>query len=102
VCGAKVHVIYDPDADRPIYAAVTAAKVNDITAAQTMPIVGSATYVFDLGYYDYRWWAELDVEGCRIVTHLKANTPLACIRNCRCRRTATSCPTGSAICRPGR
>jgi IS4 transposase len=79
VCGAKVHVIYDPDADRPIYAAVTAAKVNDITAAQTMPIVGSATYVFDLGYYDYRWWAELDVEGCRIVTRLKANTPLACI-----------------------
>jgi IS4 transposase len=79
VCGAKVHVIYDPDADRPIYAAVTAAKVNDITAAQTMPIVGGATYVFDLGYYDYRWWAELDVEGCRIVTRLKANTPLACI-----------------------
>src|SRR5512132_2618184 len=31
--GAKVHVIYDPDTDRPLYAAVTAAKVNDITAA---------------------------------------------------------------------
>src|SRR5262249_27594329 len=57
VCGAKVHVIYDPDGDCPIYAAVTPANVNDITVAQEMPIVPGATYVFDLGYYDYRWWA---------------------------------------------
>jgi len=75
-CGAKVHVIYDPDADRPIYAAVTAAKVNDITAAQAMPIEAGATYVFDLGYYDYGWWARMDAAGCRIVTRFKANTPL--------------------------
>ena len=75
VCGAKVHVIYDPDADRPIYAAVSPAKVNDITAAQVMPIVAGATYVFDLGYYDYRWWAALDAKGCRIVTRFKSNTP---------------------------
>jgi hypothetical protein len=75
-CGAKVHVIYDPDADRPIYAAVTAAKVNDVTAAQAMPIEAGATYVFDLGYYDYGWWARMDAAGCRIVTRFKANTPL--------------------------
>jgi hypothetical protein len=75
-CGAKVHVIYDAGADRPIYAAVTAAKVNDITVAQTMPIEAGATYVFDLGYYDYRWWAKLDGAGCRIVTRFKSSTPL--------------------------
>ena len=75
-CGAKVHVIYDPGADRPIYAAVTAAKVNDITAAHAMPIEAGATYVFDLGYYDYRWWAKMDAAGCRIVTRFKSNTPL--------------------------
>jgi IS4 transposase len=79
VCGAKVHVIYDPDADRPIYAAVSTANVNDITAAHRMPIQPGATYVFDLGYYDYRWWAELDAAGCRIVTRFKANTPLAVV-----------------------
>ena len=50
VCGAKLHVIYDPDADRPLYAAVTPARVNDINAAQVMPIEPGATYVFDLGY----------------------------------------------------
>ncbi|WP_433960718.1 IS4 family transposase [Bradyrhizobium guangdongense] len=76
VCGAKVHVIYDADADRPIYAAVTAANVNDITAAHQMPIDPGATYVFDLGYYDYLWWATLDDAGCRIVTRFKSNTPL--------------------------
>ena len=76
VCGAKVHVIYDADADRPIYAAVSAANVNDITMAQRMPIEPGATYVFDLGYYDYAWWAELDAAACRIVTRFKSNTPL--------------------------
>lgn len=76
VCGAKVHVIYDADADRPIYAAVTAANVNDVTLAKQMPIEPGATYVFDLGYYDYAWWAALDTAGCRIVTRFKSNTPL--------------------------
>lgn len=76
VCGAKLHVVYDPDADQPIYAAVSAAKINDITAAQTMPIEPGATYVFDLGYYDYAWWARLSEAGCRVVTRFKKNTPL--------------------------
>ena len=76
VRGAKVHVIYDADAEQPIYAAVTAAKVNDVTAAQQMPIQAGATYVFDLGYYHFAWWAELNAAGCRIVTRFKANTKL--------------------------
>jgi IS4 transposase len=80
VCGAKVHVIYDADADRPIYAAVSPANVNDITAAQQMPIEPGATYVFDLGYYDYAWWAQFDAAGCRIVTRFKSNTPLQVVK----------------------
>ncbi len=79
VCGVKLHVVYDADADRPTYAAITPARVNDITAAQQMPIEPGATYVFDLGYYDYAWWARLDEQGCRIVTRFKRNTPLAAI-----------------------
>jgi IS4 transposase len=80
VCGAKVHVIYDPDADYPIYSAVSTANVNDITMAQAMPIRPGATYVFDLGYYDYAWWSQLHEAGCRIVTRFKSNTPLAVVR----------------------
>jgi IS4 transposase len=79
VCGAKVHVIYDPDADQPIYAAVSPARANDVSLAQAMPIEPGATYVFDLGYYDYAWWARMDAAGCRIVTRFKSNTPLAVV-----------------------
>jgi hypothetical protein len=80
VCGAKVHVIYDPNANHPIYSAFSTATVNDITAAKVMPIEAGATYVFDLGYYDYAWWAKLHAANCRIVTRLKKNTPLTLTR----------------------
>ncbi len=79
VCGAKAHIIYDPDAEQPVYLSITNAKTNDITAAKAMPIEAGATYVFDLGYYDFGWWADLDAKGCRIVTRLKANTTLAVV-----------------------
>jgi IS4 transposase len=81
VCGAKAHIVYDPDADQPLYLIVTPSNVNDITAAKQMPIEAGATYVFDLGYYDYGWWAELDRAGCRIVTRLKSNTPFAVVED---------------------
>jgi transposase len=81
VCGAKAHIIYDPDADQPLYLIVTAANVNDITAAKQMPIEPGATYVFDLGYYDYGWWAALHEACCRIITRLKANTPFEVIED---------------------
>ena len=76
MCGVKAHVIYDAEAERPVYLAVTPTRVNDITAAKEMRIEPGATYVFDLGYYDYAWWARLHEAGCRIVTRLKTNTPL--------------------------
>ena len=77
--GAKAHIIYDPDADAPLYLEVTAANVNDITPAKAMPIEAGATYVFDMGYYDFRWWSELDQAGCRIVTRLKSHTKLTVV-----------------------
>jgi transposase len=79
VSGAKLHVVYNPDSACPSFADVTPANVNDITVAKTMPIRPGATYVFDLGYYDYGFWAKLNDAGCRIVTRLKVNTPLAVV-----------------------
>jgi IS4 transposase len=90
VCGAKAHIIYDPDADQPLYLMVTPSNVNDITAAKQMPIEAGATYVFDLGYYGYGWWAELDAAGCRFVTRLKSNTPFKVVED-------RAVPPGSAI-----
>lgn len=81
VCGAKAHIIYDPDANQPLYLMVTPCNVNDITTAKAMPIEAGATYVFDLGFYDYAWWATLDQAGCRIVTRLKSNTPFEVVED---------------------
>jgi IS4 transposase len=83
VFGAKVHIVYDPKADRPVYFAVTPANVNDITAAKVMPIEAGATYVYDLGYYNYSWWAALDEAGCTFVTRLKKNTPFTVAKSNR-------------------
>ena len=88
VFGAKAHIVYDPNADRPVYFAVTPATVNDITAAKAMPIEPGATYVYDLGYYDYGWWAGLDEAGCRFVTRLKKNTPFSVIKENRVPRSS--------------
>ena len=76
-CAAKLHVVYDPHGGAPLRAVVTPDNVNDITPAKAMPVEPGATYVFDLAYYSYHWWAELDARGCRFVTRLKKNSPLA-------------------------
>ena len=72
--GAKMHVVYDPDAATPVHFAVTPRRNSDINAAKGMPIETGATYVFDLGYYDFAWWAKLAAKGCRFVTRLKSHT----------------------------
>lgn len=74
---AKLHVVYDPAAQKPVYFDITPARINDISAAKDLlPIEPGATYVFDLGYYDFAWWAGLAAAGCTFVTRLKTNTPL--------------------------
>lgn len=90
VFGAKLHVVYALEEERPVYFAVTPANVNDITPAKTIAVEPGATYVFDLGYYDYGWWAALDAQGCRIVTRLKKNTSLKVI-------TENKVPKGGSI-----
>jgi hypothetical protein len=77
----KLHVSYDPQADAPLGATVTGQRVNDITPAKAHlngagPIEPGMTYVFDLAYYDFGWWAELNAKGCRFVTRLKSHTRL--------------------------
>ncbi|MEJ8574159.1 IS4 family transposase [Microbaculum marinum] len=77
----KLHVNYNPHADAPLGMTLTGQRVNDITPAKALmngagPVEPGMTYVFDLAYYDFAWWAELDATGCRIVTRLKTRTKL--------------------------
>jgi hypothetical protein len=77
--GIKLHLVYAPDSDRPVWFAVTPERINDITAARSLPIEPGATYVFDKGYYDFAFWARLQAQGCRFVTRLKRNSPVSII-----------------------
>jgi len=74
--GVKLHLSYDPISSLPLEAQVSLENVNDITPAKELEIVANTTYVFDLAYYDFGWWARLDRHGCRFVTRLKAHTRL--------------------------
>jgi hypothetical protein len=72
----KLHIAYDLAGQAPLSADITDQKVADITPAKALPIIPGMTYVFDLAYYDYGWWAQLDAQGCRFVTRLKVHTTI--------------------------
>jgi hypothetical protein len=89
-CGAKLHVVYDPGAQMPVHFTVTAARVNDIVEAKALTIQAGVTYAFDLGFYDFGWWAEIDARGAKFVTRLKKNTRTTVVET-------RSIPVGGAI-----
>jgi IS4 transposase len=73
--GVKMHIVYDPRAALPVHFAVSPARENDLVQAKSVPIEPGATYVFDLGYYSFPWWGQLDAAGCRFVSRLRKNSP---------------------------
>ena len=71
--GLKLHLLHDPRQKRPVWFKLTSAKVDDVTAGRTVPLEAGATYVFDKGYTDYRWWAEIIAANAYFVTRRKCN-----------------------------
>lgn len=71
--GLKIHVLMNHASDCPIAQSITGAAVNDIDEHYLVQPEKGATYVFDKGYCDYNWWAELDEAEAYFVTRLKAN-----------------------------
>jgi hypothetical protein len=53
--GIKLHTVYDPEAEVPVYFEVTTAKVNDRKALTKLPMMPGMTYVVDRAYNDYGW-----------------------------------------------
>ncbi len=66
--GMKMHVVYDPRVDRPFCVTVTPANVNDVEIGKQTPIEAGATYVFDKGYCDFKWWTNIHAAGAFFVT----------------------------------
>jgi IS4 transposase len=71
--GLKLHLLYDPRADRPVWFALSSAKVDDVVAGRAAPLETGATLVFDKGYTDYRWWADIIRAGATFITRRKRN-----------------------------
>ena len=74
--GLKLHMLYAPQAEVPVYGNITAPNINDIEDARGLNIEADATYVFDKGYCDYRWWHKIDRQGATFVTRFKSNASL--------------------------
>jgi IS4 transposase len=71
--GLKLHLLYDPRQRRPVWFEVTSAKTDDVVAGRAIALEKGATYVFDRGYTDYRWWSHLIAAGAVFVTRRKRN-----------------------------
>jgi putative transposase len=71
--GLKLHLLYDPRQNRPVWFQVSSAKLDDVVAGRAAPLEKGATYVFDKGYTDYRWWAQIIRAGGFFVTRRKKN-----------------------------
>lgn len=73
ISGLKIHVLMNHANNCPTAQSITEATVNDIDQHHIVQPEKGAIYVFDKGYCDYNWWAELDNAGAYFVTRLKAN-----------------------------
>jgi hypothetical protein len=71
----KLHHLFDVQSQIPEFMVMTTGKVSDITAARKLDFSDylDSIIVFDRGYEDFKWWAELDGTGVLFVTRLQKN-----------------------------
>jgi len=72
--GVKVHTVYDPEAQIPTFFSISHAKQHDKKAAEKMPLLDGATYVFDRAYNDYGWFHDMTERQIYFVGCMKSNT----------------------------
>lgn len=71
--GIKLHTVYDPNAEVPVFFQMTEAKVNDRKALSSLPVMPGMTYVIDRAYNDYGWYYALDQQDSKFVGRMKSN-----------------------------
>lgn len=71
--GVKLHTVYDPNTEVPVYFEMTNAKVNDRKALSKLPMMPGTTYVVDRAYNDYGWYHALTQQGSVFVGRMKRN-----------------------------
>lgn len=71
--GIKLHTVYDPDADAPVYFQMTAAKVHDSGPVARFPVFAGLTYVFDRAYNTADFLTRLIDAEALFVGRMKVN-----------------------------
>jgi hypothetical protein len=69
----KLHLLLDHDGYLPSFAVITPGKTHEIKVARQMKFEPGTIVVFDRGYTDYKWFAELTAQGVYFVTRMKDN-----------------------------
>ena len=69
----KLHLLLDYDGCLPAFADLTHGKVHEIQVARRMQLPLDSILVFDMGYYNFSWWNNLDSMNNWFVTRAKDN-----------------------------
>jgi len=69
----KLHLLLDYEGCLPAFADLTHGKVHEIQVARKMKFPLDSILVFDMGYYDFSWWYNLDSMNIWFVTRAKDN-----------------------------
>lgn len=69
----KMHMLLDYDGCLPAFVDLTNGKVHEIQIARKMNFQQNSILVFDMGYYDFSWWRNLDSMSIHFVTRAKEN-----------------------------
>jgi hypothetical protein len=67
----KLHLLLDHEGYLPAYAVITEGRQHEIKVARRMQFEAGTLLVFDRGYTDYQWFAELTTKGIDFVTRMK-------------------------------
>lgn len=78
--GLKMHIMVGGQETLPVWNAITAANVNDVTMAREVPLEQGGIYVFDKGYCDYRFWHNISQREALFVTRFKSNAALELVK----------------------
>jgi hypothetical protein len=75
----KVHLLLDNEGYLPCFACITDGKKHDVTVGRTLRFQPGTIVVFDKGYVDYDWWAEMNGGGVYFVTRFKQDLKIEVI-----------------------
>jgi hypothetical protein len=77
----KLHLLLDHDGYLPSFACITEGTVSDLSVARQLRFQPGSILVFDRGFNDFEWFADLTDEKIFFVTRLKSNTNYGVIKD---------------------